>query len=387
MQHRLQCTASPARYLKRRFIPAVTAAVFVVVAMPATVSAADGKDSPDTVRRQLAANAEVLANEILNRWEPVALSAGMHTPTWRELFATQLLRMDVPVLSEIARVKSDLRGSAKADYAEFLSAFKSAVMQQYMTGQNGKGTLKLGSATTDQVFIAIAPCRIVDTRNLLGPIAAGLARNYHFYAASAAIDWGTSQGGTAGTAGTVCPGTVNPNGGAPSAAVVTVTVVSPSAAGNFIMWGGASPTPTVSVLNWNNPGDIAANTTVVPGGGRTGAGPGGAVQDFAVAYNGPSGQAQVVVDVVGYFVENLATPLDCFNTARLQTAIAANQIGFVNLPACPTGYTRTSMTCVLEGRGTVNAIGEDLNQCWGQAPATVADTLDAGSRCCRIPGR
>jgi hypothetical protein len=55
----------------------------------------------------------------------------------------------------------------------------------------------------------------------------------------------------------------------------------------------------VSVLNWNNPGDIVANTTVVPTGGRTGSGPGGSIQDFAVAYNGPSGQAQVVVDVVG----------------------------------------------------------------------------------------
>ena len=32
-----------------------------------------------------------------------------------------------------------------------------------------------------------------------------------------------------------------------------------------------------------------------------------AVQDFAVAYNGPSGSAQFVADVVGYMVENQAT--------------------------------------------------------------------------------
>src|SRR3954452_12598191 len=70
-------TAAMAGCLKRRFIPAVTVAVAVVVAVPATGSAAEGKGSPDAERRQRTASAEVLANEILNRWEPVALSAGM----------------------------------------------------------------------------------------------------------------------------------------------------------------------------------------------------------------------------------------------------------------------------------------------------------------------
>jgi hypothetical protein len=81
---------------------------------------------------------------------------------------------------------------------------------------------------------------------------------------------------------------VNPNGGAPSAAVITVSVVSPAAAGNWVLWGGANPMPTASSLNWSA-GQTLANTTVVGAGGRTGSGPGGAIQDFAVAYNGPSG--------------------------------------------------------------------------------------------------
>ena len=56
-----------------------------------------------------------------------------------------------------------------------------------------------------------------------------------------------------------------------------------------MLCGGANPIPLASALNWTAPGDLLANTTVIPGGGRSGSGPGGAVKDFAVKYNGPSG--------------------------------------------------------------------------------------------------
>jgi hypothetical protein len=142
------------------------------------------------------------------------------------------------------------------------------------------------------------------------------------------------------------------------------------------------------VLNWNNAGDIAANTTVVPAGGRTGSGPGGAIQDFAVAYNGPTGQAQVVVDVVGYFVENLATALDCVDTSLATSPVAANALGSVAFPACPTGYTRVGAAiCGLTGSGWMNSIDLPANNCFGHALATTADTVYAASRCCRVPGR
>ena len=275
-----------------------------------------------------------LANEILNRWEPVAVEAGQHSPAWRELFATQLTAMDASVLDGINRVK--LRGAddAKAIYAQFIQAVRSAEMQSYMLAQSGKGHIKLGSASTDQVFIPLAPCRIVDTRNAGGPIAAGTTRNFYFFAGSGSFDWFT-QGG-AGLATTTCPGTITPNGGAPSAAVITVTVVSPTAAGNWIVWGGANPIPTASALNWNA-GQVLANTTVVPAGGRSGTGPGGAIKDFAVTYNGPTGSAHFVADVVGYLVENQATALDCLETATASATVAANAQGTVAAAACPAG--------------------------------------------------
>src|SRR5262249_14722646 len=140
--------------------------------------------------------------------------------------------------------------------------------------------------------------------------------------------WAT-QGGTPGPSKTACPGTVVTSQGGtlgnvePSAAMATVTVVNATAAGNWLIWGGAGAPPTSSALNWAV-GQVLANTTVLPAGNRTGTGPGGTVLDFAVKYNGPSGQADVVVDIVGYFVENQATALDCVNTAQNHVAISAN---------------------------------------------------------------
>jgi hypothetical protein len=356
------------------------------------VSRAASTAGADTdLKRMIATTANaspmVLANDILNRWEPIAVAAGVHTSAWREMYAIQLTRMDSNILRGIDAVAVDSTAAPKVAYARFTDAFRSALMQAYMAKLSDKGSLKLGSATADQVFIPITPYRVVDSRNLLGPVVHGDTRNYQFYAASSSVDFGATQGGLPGAAGAVCPGTVNPNGGAPAAAVVTITVVGPTAGGNFVLWGGASPAPLVSVLNWNNPGDIAANTTVVPAGGRTGSGPGGAIQDFAVLYNGPSGQAQVIADVVGYFVENQATALECVNTAAASILVPANELRGLAVPNCPTGYARTGVDCTMGGNGWINVVSVTVGICDGHALATASETLFAGARCCRIPGR
>ena len=139
----------------------------------------------------------VLANEILNRWEPVAVQAGAHSAAWREIFATQLTAIDVSILRGIERLKISESGNANTSYAQFAQAVRSAEMQSYMLAISGKGHMKLGSVTTDQVFIPITPCRIIDTRNVGGPISAGTTRNFNFYSTGAADDW-SGQGGIAG---------------------------------------------------------------------------------------------------------------------------------------------------------------------------------------------
>jgi hypothetical protein len=348
-------------------------------------------------------NSLELANRILNRWQPIAEQLGVNSSAWREIFATQFTMMDASVLTRIDAVTADT-SNAKASYAQFAEAVRNAEMQSYIarSTQSAQGTnmvpntsnkaqIELASSTTDQIFIPIVPCRIVDTRNVGGPISAGVTDNFYFWSDIASYTW-ANQGGAPGTAGTSCPGTVNPNGGSPSAAAITVTVVSPSAAGNYIIWGGANPIPTVSALNWTGPGQILANTTVVPWGGRSGTGPGGSILDFAVEYNGPSGNAQFVADVVGYFVENQATALDCV------TATAPGTIGtgfvFINAASCPAGYTRTAIACetgpsapapqVVIAEVGFHGVGYCSFDNFSGAPVSTGVTV---TRCCRVPGR
>jgi len=173
--------------------------------------------------------------------------------------------------------------------------------------------------------------------------------------------------------------------------MMTITVVSPSAAGNFVAWEGTGSAPTASVLNWNNPGDIAANTTVIP----FNVGRGTTSRDFAIFYNGPSGQAQAVVDVVGYFVENTATALDCLNvTAFSSTTTVTNgaQSGFLYSLSCTTGYTSTGGGCY-SGSNSVYMMAagnssDDVSYfCMWRNLSGADASVTSWNRCCRVPGR
>ena len=343
---------------------------------------------PAVIAGANSANTAALANQILDRWQAVAQQAGAASPAWREIFGTQFSRMSVSALQAIDALNVSDANNAKADYAQFEQAVRNAILQTYMLGGYGKPQTKLGSSTNDQIFVPIVPCRVVDTRNVGGPILAGFARNFYFWTNNGGFSW-ASQGGqpfpsTTG-AGTSCPGTVDPNTGVPSAAVMTVTAVNPTAAGNYVVWGGASPIPTASVLNWST-GQTLANTTVVPYGGRSGSGPGGPILDFAVYYNGPSGSADFLGDVVGYFVENRPTALDCTTTSGTNSFL-----GIVS-SSCPGGYTMTGGGC------TSNSIHDHTYDhypdsatswtCafWPEATFSLGTTLTAYARCCRVPG-
>jgi hypothetical protein len=334
-----------------------------------------------------------LVDAILDRWEPIAVQSDAHSHAWRELFGTQLRLLDAATLAGIDTVKPDA-ANTKANYTRFAEAMRSAEFKSYMLAKREKEHLKLGSPTDDQVFVPIVPCRIVDTRNTGGSIAAGTTRNYLFYSTSSADDW-SAQGGVPGATGTTCPGTILPNGGiySPSAAVVTITVVNPTAAGNWVVWGGANPTPTASALNWSAAGQALANTTVVPAGQRSGTGPGGPVGDFAVRYNGPTGSAHFVADVVGYFVMNEGTALDCFENAIQSAPIGGFGAASVTSLSCDAGWTILGGNCDSTDHLRVRVIGKyafyPQNQftCIYRNDSSVTDTIYASAICCSVPGR
>jgi hypothetical protein len=342
------------------------------------------------------ANAAVLAAQILARWEPVAEAAGAHHAAWKEVFGTQLALMDARTLARLDALDADV-ATAQADYAKFTQAFLDAQFNRVMNSEVGKTNAKLGPSGPDRVFIPTVPCRVVDTRNVGGVISANTTRNFYYYSNVASYNFGTAQGGAPGQVGTVCPQLVyGDNAPMNGAAALTVQVVSPTAAGNWIVWGGANPIPTVSALNWTGTGQILTNTTVVPGGGRSGSGSGGGILDFAVRYNGPSGSAHFIADVVGYFVPNLATALNCVTTDNFGTGTVAVGGGVMQLsmPACTAGYTATGWSCDYNGTLPSGAVLQEItgyfNYClWRNfsASALTGSNFGAHSRCCRVPGR
>jgi hypothetical protein len=358
----------------------MTAISAVLCVAPFTLAGAAG---PEADAKPAIANPAVLKAQILARWQPVAEAAGAHYAAWADVFGTQLSLMSVTELQRIDAVKAAAGSSAKANYKRFTQAFLDAQATRVMSASSDKTELKLASITTDQVFVPLVPCRIVDTRNVGGPIAASTQRLFYFYTDTGGYSW-SNQGGVAGAASTSCPGTVDPGSGfdnGPAAAVATVTAVGPTAAGNFVVWGGGGTFPQSSALNFTV-GQTLANTTVIPWGGRTG----GAL-DFAVRYNGPSGQADVVVDVIGYFIENHATALECVTTTS-----SAPFLGIV-IASCGAGYTLTGGGCQSSSTFDHTYANYPSNSTdftcafWPETGHSLGGTLTASARCCRVPGQ
>ena len=118
-------------------------------------------------------------------------------------------------------------------------------------------------------FIAITPCRLVDTRNAVGPfggplLSAGSTRSFVVPNASCSI---------------------------PASAVaysLNVTVIPPAALSFLTIWPTGQSEPLVSTLN--SDGRVKANAAIVP------AGTGGAVSVFV------SDATHLILDISGYFV-------------------------------------------------------------------------------------
>ena len=138
-------------------------------------------------------------------------------------------------------------------------------------------------------FVAVAPCRIADTRGngfsgQAGPpvLTAFVNRDFQIT--------GSPAGVPAPPAG-CAPGTIPT---AASAVSIQATVVFPTSAGNLASWPAGAAMPTVSVLNWDAGTVALGNGFIVPV-GATGA--------VTLRLNtGAGGQTtHVILDVNGYF--------------------------------------------------------------------------------------
>jgi hypothetical protein len=160
----------------------------------------------------------------------------------------------------------------------------------YTAASSGGGLTTMTDLTQPRLFVAVAPCRLADTRGIDGfggqaggPLLSSFNnRNFQITGSPAGV-----PGPPAG-----CAASTVPSGA--EAVSLQFTIVTPSAAGNLVAWNAGGSTPNVSVLNWDAGTIAQGNGTIVP------IGAGGAI---TVRLNtGAAGQtAHLVIDVNGYF--------------------------------------------------------------------------------------
>lgn len=284
----------------------------------------------------------------------------------------------------VQMLKSSVEFAARQVIAARSQASSEPAIRQQSTIQP-----KFGATDSNLVFVATTgPCRVADTRNNLaadwpGQIPGGTARQIYAYSTTPAYAW-SNQGGNGTPGSGNCAATLF-FGASPVEVVATVTVVNTSSFGALQAWNGGPTLTTGAVLVWGA-GDLVANTTVIPLDRLAALYPGSGPykRDFAVNNNSPT-PIDVVVDVVGYFVHNNATALECTTVGGTSTSVPAFTGVFLAPPACPAGYAAMTPQPYTPAygfnAGTLNLGGCRLNNMTGGALNGACDAF-----CCRVPG-
>lgn len=235
------------------------------------------------------------------------------------------------------------------------------------SGSGSEVILQLGSPAEDLVYTMVAPCRIMDTRNAGGRLTGGVARTIAVHGANF-----TAQGGAATDCGIPAD---------PSAVAINVVAVTPDLNGFMTIYPAGTTRPTASSMNYVG-GGIVANEVIA----KTTLGQPADLSIFS-QYG-----TDVVVDIVGYFMAPIATPLSCYNEApptdQRLTLNTTTREGITNAPACDAGYTRTSLSgnAVGDFNNLRTRIQTSNNIYWRYEGGTTTDVWTQAT-CCRIPGR
>ncbi len=224
----------------------------------------------------------------------------------------------------------------------------------------------LGEPANDLVFVPISPCRIIDTRLAGGQIAANTVRSFDVTAVS---DY-SFQGGAANNcngAGAV---------GSFAAAAINFTVVSPAADGYITAFPFLGTQPLAATVNYTA-GDIRGNYSVVK------LDQGASANELSV-YS--FAQTHLVADIVGYYINPQATPLDCQDTTAVAVTVAAGATSNAVASACPATYIQTATNCE-SSTWQMPFVYFKGGVCSAQNNSAATATLRASRTCCRTPGR
>lgn len=147
--------------------------------------------------------------------------------------------------------------------------------EQSKLASNAVNAKAVGEGGRDLVYTPIQPCRIVDTRVAIGPLAAGVIRNYF-----AALTTYGGQGGDSRDCGV--PGNA-------AAVQANLVAIGPDTGGFLTVWQAGAGQPTASNLNYIATDAVRSNAATIPLAANT---------QFSVFTSRP---VNLVVDVVGYF--------------------------------------------------------------------------------------
>jgi sugar lactone lactonase YvrE len=154
------------------------------------------------------------------------------------------------------------------------------------SGNDRVVSLPVPVTASQSVYVALSPCRVVDTRVTGGPFAANEQRSFQIGGTGAGF---AAQGGKAGGCGV-------PDGA--TAVAASVTAVTPSGPGYFRAWPSDESAPTATFLNFAK-GQSITNTGAISL-AETG------TKDLT-ARNYVSG-SHYVIDVQGYYIDPEAAP-------------------------------------------------------------------------------
>jgi hypothetical protein len=348
-----------------RIAIAVSLSLSVIPPASAQNDPASRGDDPHRTRlQQVAQDKGGYAAAIVARWQDAARSSGK----WDLHYAVDLFAALMKLGPE------NLLAAGEATSYEAMTAV-------LMAGSLAQAPQSLGDFAADLVYTPVTPCRIVDTRNAGGIIAANATRSFD-------VDNTTSfasQGGFAGPCG--IPFNVA------SAVSMNITVTQPAGAGFLTAWAVGSSQPLASIINFAA-GETVANSTVVPV--LPGVG-----NDFNV-FAGVSA-SHVVIDVLGYFAAPVATAVDN-NVLHTDTLVAAGASSFdIFSPPCPVGWRLTgggnvsssyTSNALIGSRPSDSGVGlisganvADRWLCQGNNLGQPALTIRCFAVCSRTPGR
>lgn len=332
-----------------------SAAVAVCLAAVITFAYANEKRAPtqDSQRARYAA-------EIAKRWGPqIERHYGMTSGEWTEQMLGTFTSADV----------GNLRRAASASTFDAMTGALFGGSSAANLPRNRP--LQIGDTENDLVFTPLPPCRILDTRQAGGILTGNTTRSFRGWTSNDFI----SQGGSATNCG------IPENASVLLANVVAVNTA--QSVGYMTLYPSNTNQPNAATINFVG-SDIANQISLKlcrPG----------CANQFTVF---STSNTHLVVDVYGYYMEPVATPVDC--VVQTETGNLLN-LNLVNVTAsCPAGYTATGGGCggplgltVASSGPAVDTAGRPTGWRCGLATSLVGGLFGyrVDATCCRIPGR